>query len=94
MSKTSEISGPVNRNRRSAAITAIRRSAVRLATWRGAEERSSNPSSPSRRNRRTHLRHVRAETPALIAASEIERSCSTTSLTILARRFRLSSALA
>ena len=45
----SAISGPVNRNRRNAAIAWIRRSQVRLATVAGAEERSSSPSSPSAR---------------------------------------------
>jgi hypothetical protein len=37
MPNSSEISGPVNRNRRSAAIASIRRSSVRFATQRGAE---------------------------------------------------------
>ena len=43
----SAICGPVIRNRRGAAINATRRSAVRLATRSGAEERSGNASSPS-----------------------------------------------
>jgi hypothetical protein len=45
----SAISAPVIRNRRSAAITSIRRSPVRLATTTGAEERSSSPARPSAR---------------------------------------------
>jgi hypothetical protein len=48
-SSTSAISGPVNRNRRNAAIASITCSSQRLATTFGAEERSNNPSSPSAR---------------------------------------------
>ena len=49
ISSSSAISAPVIRNRRSAAIASIRRSSVRLATDRGAEERSSSPARPSAR---------------------------------------------
>ncbi len=44
----SAISVAVIRSRRSLAITATRSGRVRLATRRGAEERSSNSRSPSR----------------------------------------------
>jgi hypothetical protein len=43
----SAISAPVKRNRLSAAIASTLRSSVRFATDRGAEDRSSKPSSPS-----------------------------------------------
>jgi hypothetical protein len=43
---SSAISGPVNRNRRNAAIASIRRSSVRFATRSGAELRSNKPLSP------------------------------------------------
>jgi hypothetical protein len=46
---SSAISGPVNRNRRNAAIASIRRSSVRFATRSGAELRSNNPLSPCAR---------------------------------------------
>ena len=45
----SAISAPVIRNRRNPAIAATRPSAVRAGTDRGAEQRSSRPSSPSTR---------------------------------------------
>ena len=45
----SAISAAVKRNRRSFAIASNRSGAVRLATRRGAEERSRSPSSPSQR---------------------------------------------
>jgi hypothetical protein len=49
MAGVSAISGPVSRNRRSAAIASTRRSQVRLATVAGAEDRSSSPNSRSAR---------------------------------------------
>jgi len=45
----SAISAPVIRNRRSAAISAIRCSLVRSGTRKGAEQRSSSPCSPPSR---------------------------------------------
>ena len=44
IARTSAISAPVIRRRRSAAIASTRRSSVRLATVAGADERSSRPS--------------------------------------------------
>ena len=58
ISSTSAISGPVIRNLRSPAITAIRRSSVRFATRTHAELRSSSPDSEASRNLDTHLEHV------------------------------------
>ncbi len=55
MRSVSAISGPVNRNRRNAAIAATRRSQVRLATVLGAELRSSKPHSRSARYLDTHF---------------------------------------
>jgi hypothetical protein len=54
-SNVSAICGPVIRKRRSATITAIVCSAVRLATNTGAELRSTSPASPSARHLPNHL---------------------------------------
>jgi hypothetical protein len=49
IANVSAISAAVIRNRRKATIAATRSSGVRLATRRGADDRSSNPRSPSSR---------------------------------------------
>jgi hypothetical protein len=49
IASVSAISAAVKRNLRSATIISIRSAGVRLATRRGAEERSSRPDSPSSR---------------------------------------------
>ena len=59
ISSVSAISGPVNRNRRSAAIASIRCAGVRCAIRVGALERSNKPCSPSSRYRPSHLRAQR-----------------------------------
>jgi hypothetical protein len=58
-SSTSAISGPLNRSRRSAAMTCTVRSSVRLATRLGADQRSARPATPSARKRATHFEQVR-----------------------------------
>jgi len=49
IASVSAISTPVIRNRRNAAISAIRCSQVRSGTSEGTEQRSNNPCSPSSR---------------------------------------------
>jgi hypothetical protein len=49
ISSSSAISGPVNRNRRNAAIASTRSSLVRLTTALGADDLSTRPASPSAR---------------------------------------------
>jgi hypothetical protein len=94
MSSVSAISGPVIRNRRSAAMQPILVSSVRLATERGADDRSSNPSSPSARHRASHLPAVRSLIPAASdAAWTVQLPLSIRSTSNL-RPFGLSRALA
>src|SRR4051794_6185590 len=91
---TSAISGPVIRNRRSAAMHAIRVSSVLLATALGAEERSTKPSSPSARHRASHFLAVRTLIPAAFAASRISQPSVSRRLMSNRRPFGLSLALA
>jgi hypothetical protein len=69
ISSVSAISAAVIRSLRSARITATRSAGVRLATRRGAEERSTRPASPVARYLPTHFRAQRTLTPAAAAAA-------------------------
>src|SRR3954447_13919923 len=94
MPSVSAISGPVIRNRRSAAMHAIRASSVLLATTFGAEDRSTSPSSPSARHRANHFLAVRTVIPAASAASRISQPSVSRRSMSNRRPFGLSLALA
>src|ERR687887_1342992 len=68
IASVSAISAAVIRSRRSFTITSTRSAAVRFATRRGADERSSKRRSPAR-YRPIHLRAQRTLTPAASAAA-------------------------
>jgi hypothetical protein len=76
--KSSAISAPVSRNRRSLRIASTRSGAVRLGTSRGADERSPIAAIPPSRKRRTHLAAVRSLTPAAAAAAASDQRRSNT----------------
>ena len=93
IASVSAISAAVIRNCRSATITATRSGEVRLATRRGAEERSTRPASPAARYLPTHLRAQRTLTPAAAAAAVIVQPCSSTRTAKSLRPLQLRAAL-